>query len=184
MTDFELNQLGDGIDVVVKPPDEALAQMDAFVREMHTTSGLLKELPGGTTLADAEEQVFAYIQQWVPEPRKAPLGGNTVATDRGFLLRDMPALEAHLHYRIIDVCSIKELARRWYPRVYFSAPAEVRRPPGAGRHPRVDRRAALLPRGGLRASPGPDTSTSRSIASRHVVKHEPSPEHRSLESSP
>ena len=172
VTDFELNQLGDGVDVVIRPPDAALEQMDDFVRDMHTASGLLDELAGGTTMEDAQEQVLAYIREWVPEPRKAPLGGNTVATDRGFLARDMPELEAHLHYRIIDVSSIKELSRRWYPRAYFGVPEEVRRPPRARRHPRVDRRAALLPRGGVRArSPGPSTEQARSLAARHVVDH-------------
>ncbi|MGZ6853973.1 MAG: oligoribonuclease, partial [Mycobacteriaceae bacterium] len=116
VTDFELNQLGDGVDVVIKPPAEALEQMDDFVRGMHTTSGLLEELDGGVTMQEAQDLVLAYVRQWVPEPRKAPLGGNTVATDRGFLARDMAELEAHLHYRIIDVSSIKELSRRWYPR--------------------------------------------------------------------
>ncbi|MEP6629315.1 MAG: oligoribonuclease, partial [Lapillicoccus sp.] len=124
VTDFELNQLGDGVDVVIRPPEVALAQMDPFVRDMHTTSGLLTELEGGTTMAAAQEQVLEYVRAWVPEPRRAPLGGNTVGTDRGFLARDMAELEAHLHYRIIDVSSIKELSRRWYPRAYFNAPAK------------------------------------------------------------
>ena len=121
VTDFELNQLGDGVDVVIRPDEAALAQMSDYVRDMHTTSGLLAELPSGTTLADAERQVLDYVRTWVPEPRKAPLGGNTVGTDRGFLARDLPTLEAHLHYRVIDVSSIKELARRWYPRAFFAA---------------------------------------------------------------
>ena len=99
--------------------------MDDFVRDMHTSSGLLTELAGGITLAEAEEQVLAYVREWVPEPAKAPLGGNTVATDRGFLARDMPGLESYLHYRIIDVSSIKELSRRWYPRAYFNAPKKT-----------------------------------------------------------
>ena len=103
VTDFELNQLGDGVDLVIAPPAEALEQMDDFVRGMHTTSGLLDDLEKGVTLEDAQEQVLAYIREWVPEPRSAPLGGNTVGTDRSFLARDMPELEAHLHYRIIDV---------------------------------------------------------------------------------
>jgi oligoribonuclease len=107
VTDFELNQLGDGVDLVIKPPADALEQMDDFVRTMHTTSGLLAELDGGTTMEDAQAQVLAYIREWVPEPRKAPLGGNTVGTDRGFLARDMPELEELLHYRFVDVSSIK-----------------------------------------------------------------------------
>ena len=125
VTDYELNQLGEGVDVVVRPSEAALEQMNDFVRQMHTSSGLLEQLAGGTTLADAEAQVLAYVREHVPEPGKAPLGGNTVATDRGFLARDMPALESHLHYRIIDVSSIKELARRWYPRAYFQSPEKA-----------------------------------------------------------
>jgi oligoribonuclease len=123
VTDFELNVLGDGIDVIVKPPQEALDQMDAFVRTMHTSSGLLEELDGGTTLDDAEAQVLAYVRQHCADGSRPPLAGNTVATDRSFLARDMPDLESFLHYRIVDVSSIKELSRRWYPRAYFNAPA-------------------------------------------------------------
>jgi oligoribonuclease len=122
VTDSELQILGDGVDIVIRPPAAALASMPEVVREMHTASGLLAELEGGTTLADAEQQVLAYVKEHVPEAGRAPLCGNSVSTDRGFLLRDMPALETHLHYRIVDVSSIKELARRWYPRAYFNAP--------------------------------------------------------------
>ncbi|HRC86825.1 MAG TPA: oligoribonuclease, partial [Thermoanaerobaculia bacterium] len=122
VTDYELNQLGEGVDLVIAPPPEALAQMDPYVRDMHTSSGLLDALASGTTLDQAQAAVLEYVRAWVPEPGKAPLGGNTVATDRGFLARDLPDLEAYLHYRIIDVSSIKELARRWYPRAYFNAP--------------------------------------------------------------
>ncbi len=125
VTDYELNQLGDGVDIVIRPPDAALAQMTDFVRAMHTTSGLLRELADGVSLAEAEDAVLSYVRTHVPEARKAALGGNTIGTDRGFLARDMPTLEAFLHYRVIDVSSIKELARRWYPRVYFNAPAKV-----------------------------------------------------------
>jgi oligoribonuclease len=169
VTDFELNQLGDGVDLVIKPPAEALAQMDDFVRGMHTTSGLLAELDGGTTMDDAQTQVLAYIREWVPEPGKAPLGGNTVATDRGFLARDLPELEAHLHYRIIDVSSVKELSRRWYPRVYFNSPkksgghralADIRESIAELRY---YREAVFVPQ------PGPDSDTAKAIAARHVV---------------
>ncbi|MGO4342932.1 oligoribonuclease [Phycicoccus sp. Soil748] len=169
VTDFELNQLGDGVDVVIAPPAGALEQMDDFVRDMHTTSGLLEELAGGTTMQDAQEQVLAYVREWVPEPRKAPLGGNTVATDRGFLARDMAELEAHLHYRIIDVSSIKELSRRWYPRAYFSSPkksgghralADIRESIAELRY---YREAVFVPQ------PGPDSATAKAIAARHVV---------------
>lgn len=169
VTDFELQQIGDGIDVVIAPPAEALEQMDDFVRTMHTSSGLLEELAGGLSLADAQAQVLAYVRELVPEPAKAPLGGNSVATDRGFLARDMPDLEGYLHYRIIDVSSVKELARRWYPRVYFNAPRK------AGGHRaladilesiaelRYYREAVFVPQ------PGPDSDTAKGIAGRHQI---------------
>lgn len=124
VTDGELNILGDGIDVLIKPPAEALEQMDDFVRNMHTSSGLLEVLDSGLAMADAEQAVLDYIREWVPETRKAPLAGNTIGTDRAFLARDMPTLEGHLHYRNVDVSSIKELARRWFPRAYYQAPAK------------------------------------------------------------
>jgi oligoribonuclease len=171
VTDFELNQRGDGVDLVIKPPAEALDQMDDFVRGMHTTSGLLEELDGGTTMQDAQEQVLAYVRQWVPEPGKAPLGGNTVATDRGFLARDMPDLESHLHYRIIDVSSIKELSRRWYPRAYFSAPSK-----SGGHRALADIRESIAELRYYREAvfvpaPGPDSDTAKEIAARHIVDH-------------
>ena len=124
VTDSELNVLDEGIDVVIAPPAEAIAQMDPFVVQMHTTSGLLDELDSGVTLDEARDRVLEYLRRWVPEPRKAPLAGNSVGTDRAFLDRDMPELVDHLHYRVIDVSSIKELARRWYPRIYFAAPVK------------------------------------------------------------
>ena len=124
VTDFELNVLGEGIDVIIKPSQESLDQMVEFVRSMHEKSGLLDELDGGTTLADAEEQVLAYIKEHCADGSRPPLAGNTVATDRAFLARDMQALESFLHYRIVDVSSIKELSRRWYPRAYFAAPTK------------------------------------------------------------
>lgn len=168
VTDYELNVLGDGVDVIIRPSDEALEQMGDFVREMHTTSGLLEELAGGTTLTDAEAQVLAYVREHVPEAGKAALGGNTVATDRGFLARDMAELDAHLHYRMIDVSSIKELSRRWYPRAYFAAPEKH-----GGHRALADitesiaelryyREAVFLPQ------PGHDTPTLREIAARHA----------------
>lgn len=172
VTDFELNQLGDGVDLVIKPSAESLEQMDDFVRTMHTTSGLLGELDAGTTMQDAQEQVLAYVREWVPEPRKAPLGGNTVATDRGFLARDMPELESHLHYRIIDVSSIKELSRRWYPRAYFGAPAK-----SGGHRALADIRESIAELRYYREAvfvpaPGPDTDTAKAIAARHVLDHD------------
>ena len=123
VTDYELTVLGEGVDVVIRPPEAALAQMGDFVRDMHTGSGLLDQLAEGTSLEAAQTMVLDYVKQWVTEPGRAPLGGNTVATDRSFLARDMPTLEGFLHYRNVDVSSIKELARRWYPRTYFAAPA-------------------------------------------------------------
>src|SRR3546814_629731 len=120
VTDFELNVLGEGVDLIIRPPAEALEQMTDFVREMHVKSGLLEELADGITMADAEQQVLAYIKQHCPDGSRPPLAGNTVATDRAFLARDMTELESFLHYRIVDVSSIKELSRRWFPRAYRS----------------------------------------------------------------
>ncbi|HKJ12327.1 MAG TPA: oligoribonuclease [Ornithinimicrobium sp.] len=125
VTDIELTVLGEGVQVVVRPPEKALSQMGDFVREMHVASGLLDQLDEGLTLQEACEQVLAYVRHWVPEANKAPLAGNTVSTDRIFLARDMPELEQHLHYRIVDVSSIKELARRWYPRAYYNSPTKT-----------------------------------------------------------
>jgi len=125
VTDGELNEVDEGIDLIIKPPAEALDHMPDLVREMHTASGLLNELAGGMTLAEAQEQVLAYVRGHVSEPRRAPLCGNSIATDRAFLARDLPRLDEYLHYRMIDVSSIKELARRWYPRVYFASPAKA-----------------------------------------------------------
>lgn len=169
VTDSELNVLGEGVDVVVAPPAQALEQMNDFVRSMHTTSGLLPELAHGVTLAEAQAQVLAYVRTWVPDPGKAPLAGNSVGTDKMFLERDMPELVGHLHYRIIDVSSIKELARRWYPRVYFAAPEK-----NGGHRALADilesidelryYRAALLPE-----APGPDSTQARRIATEVVA---------------
>jgi oligoribonuclease len=122
VTDDQLNPLDDGIDIIIRPPAEALDGMDPFVVDMHTKSGLLAELAGGVTLAEAEQQVLDYVRGHVPEARKAPLAGSSVHMDRAFLSRDMPTLTEYLHYRIVDVSSIKELVRRWYPRVYFASP--------------------------------------------------------------
>lgn len=124
VTDGELNVLGAGVEAVIKPPAEALENMGDFVRNMHTESGLLDRLDQGVTLAEAEQLVIDYICQHVPVPAKAPLAGNSVATDKMFLERDMPRLVQNMHYRIVDVSSIKELARRWYPRIYFASPTK------------------------------------------------------------
>ncbi|MCJ8505778.1 oligoribonuclease [Kocuria flava] len=164
VTDDELNVLGEGVDVVIRPDEAALAQMGEFVRGMHTASGLLEELPRGVSMAEAQEQVLAYLRQWVPEPGKAPLGGNSVGTDRTFLVRDMPEVVAHLHYRVIDVSTIKELARRWYPRAYFQAPAKTGNHRALGDirdsidELRYYRRAVFA------ADPGPDSETARAIS--------------------
>ena len=123
VTDSELNVLGEGVDVVIGASAEQLERMPDVVREMHASSGLTEEVLASTvTLEEAEQKVLAYVREWVPEPKKAPLCGNSIGTDRGFLSRDMPALDDWLHYRMVDVSSVKELARRWYPRVYFNAP--------------------------------------------------------------
>ncbi len=169
VTDFELTQLGDGIDLVIKPPAEALEQMDDFVRNMHTSSGLLEELAAGYTMAEAEQQVLEYIRERVPDAAKAPLGGNTVGTDRAFLARDMPELEAHLHYRIIDVSSIKELSHRWFPRAYYSSPKKV-----GGHRALADIRESIAELRYYReavfvAPPGPDSEAAKAIAARYEI---------------
>ena len=167
VTDFDLNLLGEGVDIVIKPPDEALAQMVQFVLEMHTKSGLLPELEHGVTLGEAQDQVMAYILEHCASDSRPPLGGNTVATDRAFLARDMPGLETFLHYRNVDVSSIKELARRWFPKAYFQAPTK------RGNHRaladiqesivelRYYRDAVFVP------APGPDSEAARAVAARH-----------------
>ena len=167
VTDAELNVLGEGVDVVIKPSDAAEKKMNAFVRNMHNKSGLLAKLAAGTSMADAQEQVLAYVKEYLPEARKAPLAGNTIGTDRAFLARDMPELERHVHYRNVDVSSIKELARRWYPETYRNTPAK------RGNHRaladiresieelRYYRDALFVPQ------PGPDQTTCKEIAARH-----------------
>jgi oligoribonuclease len=167
VTDGELNPVDDGLDLVIKPPPEALDHMPEVVREMHTASGLLAELGSGITLAEAQDQVVAYVRMHVPEPRKAPLCGNSIATDRSFIARDMPTLDTFLHYRMVDVSSIKELAKRWYPRAYFASPqkrgghralADIKE---SIQELRYYREAVFVPQ------PGPDTATAREIAARH-----------------
>ncbi|WP_072844882.1 oligoribonuclease [Rhodococcus tukisamuensis] len=123
VTDSELNVLGEGVDIVIHADDAALAEMPDVVKEMHARSGLTEEVRASTvTLAEAEERVLAYIKEHIPNAGTAPLAGNSIATDRGFITRDMPLLDDYLHYRMIDVSSIKELCRRWYPRIYFGQP--------------------------------------------------------------
>jgi oligoribonuclease len=122
VTDSELNVLDPGLDLVIKPNPESLAKMGEFVTEMHTASGLINEFDDGHDLATAERMVLEYIQRWVSDPRQAPLAGNSIGTDRMFINRYMPTLDSFLHYRNIDVSSIKELTRRWFPKVYFQLP--------------------------------------------------------------
>jgi oligoribonuclease len=167
VTDFDLNVLGEGVDIVIKPPADAVAQMDPYVRTMHERSGLLQALDGGVTLGEAESLALAYIREHCAEGSRPPLAGNTVATDRSFLIRDMPTLESFLHYRIVDVSSIKELSRRWFPRAYFHAPTK------RGNHRaladiqesieelRYYRDAVFVP------PPGPDSETVKDLATRH-----------------
>jgi oligoribonuclease len=168
VTDAELNLLDEGVDLVIKPPAEALAGMPEVVREMHTTSGLLAELPSGIPVAEAAELVLDYVRGHVPEPRKVPLCGNSIATDRWFIARDMPELDAYLHYRMIDVSSIKELARRWYPRAYFSSPAKH-----GGHRALADIRESVQELRYYRDAvfvppPGPDSATAREIAAHYT----------------
>ncbi len=167
VTDAELHELDAGIDVVIAPPQATVDAMCDVVREMHTSSGLINELADGITMHDAQQQVLDYVRRHVPDAGKAPLAGSSVYVDRGFLLRDMPELEAHLHYRLVDVSSIKELARRWYPRVYFASPkkngghralADIR---DSIAELRYYRETILVPQ------PGPDTSAARAIAKSH-----------------
>ncbi|MBG0563024.1 oligoribonuclease [Actinoplanes aureus] len=165
VTDPELNVLGEGIDLVIHADDAALDAMPPVVRDMHGKSGLTDEVRRSTvTMAEAEEAVLAYIREYVPNPRTAPLCGNSIATDRGFLARDMPALDAHLHYRMIDVSSIKELCRRWYPRVYFGQPAK-----GLSHRALADIRESIRELEYYRRTvfvplPGPDVEAARAVA--------------------
>ncbi len=122
ITDFDLNVLDEGIDIVIKPREGTVEAMGDYVRNMHTESGLINELASGIDLADAEAQVLEYIKKYIPNAKTAPLAGNTIGTDRMFISKYMPTLDDHLHYRNIDVSTIKELSKRWYPRVYFQAP--------------------------------------------------------------
>lgn len=122
VTNYELEPLGEGIDILIKPPAEALENMGDYVRTMHTSSGLLTELEDGVSMEEAQRLVLDYVRSLVPEKGSAQLAGNSVGTDKAFLARDMPELIDYLHYRIVDVSSIKELAKRWYPRTYFRAP--------------------------------------------------------------
>jgi oligoribonuclease len=167
VTDGELVVLDEGVGLVIKPPAEALDQMVDVVRAMHTASGLLGALPSGIALGEAQDLVLNYVRRHIPEPRKVPLCGNSIATDRAFLARDMPELDAFLHYRMVDVSSIKELARRWYPRVYFSSP-----PKHGGHRALADIKESIQELRYYREAlfvppPGPDSVTAREIAARY-----------------
>ncbi len=167
VTDAELQLLDEGIDLVIAAPDEALDAMLDVVADMHATSGLTEAVRSSTlSLQDAEQQVLEYVRSHVPERRKAPLCGNSIATDRAFLARDMPTLDDWLHYRMVDVSSIKELARRWYPRAYFAAPekrgghralADIKE---SVQELRYYREAIFVPQ------PGPSSESAREIAAR------------------
>jgi oligoribonuclease len=173
VTDADLNVLGDGVDVVIHADDPALDGMPDVVREMHAKSGLTQEVRRSTvTMADAERQVLDYIRAYVPDPRSAPLAGNSIATDRGFIARDMHELDAYLHYRMVDVSSIKELCRRWFPRIYYAQPEK-----GLAHRALADiiesireleyyRRTAFVPQ------PGPSTDEARAVAAELLRGHQ------------
>ncbi|MGB8020144.1 MAG: oligoribonuclease [Candidatus Nanopelagicales bacterium] len=172
VTDAELNELDGGVSVVVRPADlSILERMDDVVVRMHTESGLLVDIPNGIPLAEAGRIVMEYVTGHVPEMRRAPLAGSSVYVDRGFLARYLPELDAHLHYRLVDVSTIKELARRWYPRAYFNAPVKT-----GGHRALADTRESIAELRYYRdtlfvAGPGPSANEARSAAANHVVDH-------------
>lgn len=172
VTEADLTELDSGISIIIRPDDLSILEgMDPVVVDMHTSSGLLELIPDGIPLAEAEEQVLAYVRQHVPDARKAPLAGSSVYVDRGFLSRDMPDLDAHLHYRLVDVSSVKEISRRWYPRAYFNSPEKKGNHRALGdiresiAELRYYRDAVFVP------PPGPDTESARTTAAGHVVDH-------------
>ncbi|KSU55365.1 oligoribonuclease [Microbacterium enclense] len=168
ITDFELNVLDPGFQIVIKPDDSALANMGEFVTEMHRSSGLLDEIPNGVSLADAEFQALEYIQRFAPVEGKAPLAGNTIGTDRMFLAKYMPRVDRWLHYRNVDVSSIKELSRRWYPRAYFQAPTKH-----GGHRALADIRESIRELAYYRAAvfvpqPGPTSDEAKAVSTAAV----------------
>lgn len=168
ITDFELRPIDPGFHVVIKPSDAALANMNDFVTNMHATSGLDQEIPHGISLEDAQAQTLAYIKRFVPQERKAPLAGNTIGTDRMFLAKYMPDIDNWLHYRNVDVSSIKELSRRWYPRVFFQAPSK-----DGGHRALADilesiRELRYYREAVFVAEPGPTSDEAREISARTV----------------
>lgn len=173
ITDYELEPVHPGFSIVIAPSEAALANMGEFVRDMHAASGLLDELPAGVSIADAEQKVLAYITAHVPTAGQAPLAGNTIGTDRAFLAQQMPSVDAHLHYRSVDVSSIKELVRRWFPRVYFNAPAK-----NGGHRALADilesiRELDYYRRAGFVAEPGPTSEETQQVAADIVAKWQP-----------
>jgi oligoribonuclease len=170
ITDSELNILDEGLSVVIKPREESLAGMSEFVTAMHKESGLLDLLPEGLELEEAEQQVLEYIKNFAPEPRTAPLAGNSIGTDRMFLNRYMPNLDAHLHYRNVDVSSIKELVRRWFPKVYFQLPKK-----SGGHRALADIRESIAELVYYRKAvfveaPGPSSDQAKAIASENAIE--------------
>lgn len=168
VTDFNLEILDPGLQLVIKPSDAALEQMGEFVTNMHRTSGLDLEIPNGLALADAEQRVLEYVKRFVPQARKAPLAGNTIGTDRMFLATYMAELDAHLHYRNVDVSSIKELSRRWLPRVYFQSPEK-----NGGHRALADilesiRELRYYRRTAFVSDPGPTSDEARAVAENVV----------------
>src|SRR3954471_17896247 len=168
VTDYDLKPLDPGFNIVIKPDQSALDHMGEFVTQMHTESGLITEIPNGVTLAEAEYEVLEYILKFVPDAQTAPLAGNTIGTDRAFLAKYMPRVDAHLHYRSVDVSSIKELARRWFPRIYFNSPQKA-----GGHRALADilesireldyyRKAAFVP------APGPTTEQVQAVSAAVV----------------
>jgi len=173
ITDFDLNLVDPGFAVVIKPDKAALDHMGDFVRDMHASSGLLAAIPGGVSLADAEFAVHEYILKFVPAEQQAPLAGNTIGTDRTFLAKYMPRVDRHLHYRSIDVSSIKELSRRWFPRVYFNAPTK-----DGGHRALADilesiRELEYYRRAAFVAEPGPSSDEAQSVAASVVEQFLP-----------
>ena len=173
ITDFELQPVDPGFQIVIRPTDAALANMGEFVTDMHRTSGLLDEIPHGVTLADAEAQTLAYIRRFVPLERRAPLAGNTIGTDRMFLAKYMPQIDRYLHYRNVDVSSVKELSRRWYPRVFFQAPEK-----NGGHRALADilesiRELRYYRQAVFVAAPGPTSDEAKDISARTVSSFTP-----------
>ncbi|WP_298118721.1 oligoribonuclease [uncultured Aurantimicrobium sp.] len=171
ITDSELKAVHEGFDIVIKPSQAALENMGEFVTNMHTSSGLIEEIPNGVSLEEAEAQVLAYINEHVPEGQKPPMCGNSIGTDRAFVVRYMPLVDARLHYRNIDVSSLKELARRWYPRVYFNSPSK-----DGGHRALADiqesiRELDYYRQALLVAEPGPNSEEAAQISAEIVTKH-------------